>query len=190
MQRILPLLAGVLGAFLASGPAAWGQGARPAASTPVAETRRPEPVPAPQPAHRHTSVRAANEQLVAELTVILHETSSPDTFLVTVKALADIGARSKVAVPSIIRNAERLGLLKNILQQADDDEKLGPGVMISEAIQQIVSPRRDRQDPREAAPAATPPVPLPPPPASVVSPLGGVPGRARPVLPQPTTVRN
>jgi len=156
MKCFLCILPGVLTVVLASSAAGWSQ----------------EIVPAPAPAaaaKSNGSVRAANEKLVQELIAILKKTKSTDTFLVTVHALEAIGPRSKAAVPAIILNAQRLGLLKDIMQQAEDEEKDGPGIIIAEAIEHIVAPYRDRQ-------AALPPPPYPPapamlPPPCVVSPL-------------------
>jgi hypothetical protein len=77
-----------------------------------------------------------NGKLVGDLLDILRETSSRDTFLLTVKALADIGPDAKAAVPMIIRGAERLGLSEDLEQQVKDEQ--GPGVMIVECIEQIL----------------------------------------------------
>jgi len=158
MKRLLPMLSGVLTAVLASCPAGWGQ----------------EIVPAPASAatpKNHGAVHAANEKLVRDLVAILKKTKSSDTFLVTVKALADMGPRSKAAVPAIILNGERLGLFKDIMQQADDDDPDSAGDFIVEAIEHIVAPRHERQAPRPGAPIAYPPVPAQVPPPCVVSPL-------------------
>jgi hypothetical protein len=132
---------------------------------------RAEAVPAPAAsAKTQGTVRAANEKLVRELMAILKKTKSSDTFLVTVKALADIGPRARAAVPAIILNAERLGLTKDILAQADDEEQDGPGEFIVEAIEQIVASHR-RQAAHPVAPMAYPPGAMPPPPPCVVNPL-------------------
>jgi hypothetical protein len=172
MKRFLPLLP-VLAAVLAHGPAALAQGTLLDPVSPVrapAAARRAE---APATEGR-TSVREVNQQLVRDLTAILKNTKSADTFLVTVRALGDMGSRAKPAVPAIILNAERLGLLENILEQADDEEQLGPGIMITEAIADIVTPRRDRQPPSYAVP---PPPCCPPccPAPSLLLPPGGCP---------------
>jgi hypothetical protein len=55
---------------------------------------------------------------VQELTAILDETRSVDTFLLTVSALAELGPKAKPAIRAIIRNAERLGVLKDQAMQA------------------------------------------------------------------------
>ncbi|HKB40226.1 MAG TPA: hypothetical protein VKD72_27600, partial [Gemmataceae bacterium] len=74
----------------------------PAATEPV------PPTPDRPPCPRCTSGRP-DDDLVGALVAILEETRSPDTLLVTVKALADLGPRARTAVPAVIRSAERLG---------------------------------------------------------------------------------
>jgi hypothetical protein len=165
MRRFLPLLP--LLTVLAHGSAAMAQGTGTDPVSPVrapAETRRAE---RPKTEGR-TTVHEVNQQLVRDLVGILKKTKSPDAFLVTVKALGDIGPRAKPAVPAIILNAERLGLIKDILQQADDEEQLGSGVLIMDAIEEIVAPRRDRQNPAYAVP----PPPCCPAPSFLMPPSG------------------
>jgi hypothetical protein len=53
------------------------------------------------------------KDLVAELIAVLDETKSVDTFGMTVGVLEKMGPKAKAAIPSILRNAERLGILKN-----------------------------------------------------------------------------
>jgi hypothetical protein len=172
MKRFYPTLPAILIVALAT--TVRGQEILPApvlTSRPAPVVHAAEPVPPPAAsAKTHGSVHAANEKLIRELTAILQKTKSKDTFLVTVKALADMGPRSRAAVPAIILNAERLGLLKDILQQADDEEQDGPGEFVVEAIEQIVASRH-RQGVHPVAPMAYPPGPVPPPPPCVVHPL-------------------
>jgi hypothetical protein len=176
MQRFLSL-SGILTAALASCAVACGQEKIPA---PVLAPRCtgcapccPATTAVSAPAKTHGAVHAANEKLVHELVAILKTTKSSDTFLVTVKALEDIGPRARAAVPTMILNAERMGLLKDITQQADDEETDGPGIIVSEAIAHIVAPRREREAARTGAPVNYPPPPvLPAPqPSCVISPL-------------------
>jgi len=69
---------------------------------------------------RHT--RAPKGQpLLSELIAILNETKSVDTFSVTVGVLSEMGPRAESAIPAIIRNAERLGFLKDHLLAKKDD---------------------------------------------------------------------
>jgi hypothetical protein len=146
MKRLLLIVPGAVAALLAGQAAGWSQEyAVPAPAAP-APHREVVPAPAKDP-HKHGStVHAINEKLVRDLTAILKKTKSTDTFLVTVKALADMGPRAKPAVPAIILNAERLGLLKDIMQQVDDDSDDDcPGDFIVEAIAQIVASKEARR---------------------------------------------
>jgi hypothetical protein len=52
--------------------------------------------------------------LCAELMAIIKETDSPDTYTVAVYALTATGGHGKRAIPTVIRNAERLGVLKGL----------------------------------------------------------------------------
>lgn len=101
-------------------------------------------VACPQPSCTPVSARCCcaatapeNAKLVEELRGLLQETSSRDTFLVTVKALSDIGPSAKMAVPAIIRGAERLKLSKDIEQQVSEEK--GAGAMIVECIERILT---------------------------------------------------
>ena len=49
---------------------------------------------------------------VGELVAVLNETKSVDAFLITVELLQKMGADARPAVPAVIRNAERLGILR------------------------------------------------------------------------------
>jgi hypothetical protein len=50
--------------------------------------------------------------IVGDLVAVLNETKSVDAFLVAVELLQKMGAEARPAVPAVIRNAERLGILK------------------------------------------------------------------------------
>jgi len=52
--------------------------------------------------------------VIDELTAILKETKSAETFVVTAMVLGRMGAEAKQAIPVIIRNAERLELLDDL----------------------------------------------------------------------------
>ena len=70
-----------------------------------------------------TKAVSVNDQLLQELTTILKETRSRETFVVTVMALSRMGADAKRTVPDIIRNAERLELLKDLATSGTSSEK-------------------------------------------------------------------
>jgi hypothetical protein len=55
--------------------------------------------------------QSSKEKLGQELLTILSETTSEDTFLVTLEVLSAADIDPAVAIPAIIRNAERLGML-------------------------------------------------------------------------------
>jgi hypothetical protein len=70
------------------------------------------------------------------LLIILHETKSPDTFVVTARALAAVGPAARRAVPAVIRGAERLNLLSEIGKQAKAGD--GLGMVVVEAIEELL----------------------------------------------------
>jgi hypothetical protein len=61
-----------------------------------------------------TKAVSKNDPIVGELTAILNETKSAETFLVTTIVLGHLGAEAKPALPAIIRNAERLELFEDL----------------------------------------------------------------------------
>jgi hypothetical protein len=56
----------------------------------------------------------ADARLYAELVAIIKETNSPDAFMVAVTGLAATEDHGRKAIPVVIRNAERIGVLKGI----------------------------------------------------------------------------
>ena len=87
-------------------PATAASDAPPAAATPSADPPAVAAVPA--------VVSALPKQgLLLELVAILNETKSVDTFVVTLSLLEGMGKQAEPAIPTIIRNAERLGLFKD-----------------------------------------------------------------------------
>jgi hypothetical protein len=133
----LSLLAMTLGIALMTGLSAWGQPKQSPQPAVCPAVYCPAPVCMPaQPPRCCAPSSPDNAKLVEELLAILKETQSTDAFLVTVKALSDVGPDAKTAVPAIIRGADRLGLLKDIEKQAKDEE--GSGIMIVDAIEEIL----------------------------------------------------
>jgi uncharacterized protein (TIGR03067 family) len=130
---------------------------------PPAEQGSPKPAAAATKDSDRSVPDSADRELVKKLVAILKKTKSVDTFLVTTRVLADLGLEAKSAVPAIILHAERLGLLKDILQQEEDEE--GPGIAIVEMLEDLLQgetePRvRDLPSPPLPPPAGTPPLPL------------------------------
>jgi hypothetical protein len=66
-----------------------------------------EPIAAPKDAE-HKPVAAVVDDLVA----VLAETKSKDVYTATVVALAHLGADARPALPDVLKNAERLGVLE------------------------------------------------------------------------------
>jgi hypothetical protein len=79
-------------------------------------------VPAAAPA-------AASKSVVDRLVAILARTKSKDTFAVTVAALGQLGPDARVALPDIIENAERLGVLEGICAPGGCKSAHGEGVL-------------------------------------------------------------
>ncbi len=70
----------------------------------------------------------SDETLVRELIAILGETQSHDAFLVTLSILHELKADPRLAVPAIIRNAERLQLFAcTAPDQATEKQKMVAG---------------------------------------------------------------
>lgn len=59
---------------------------------------------------------SGNDKVIDELTAILKETKSPETFLVTAMTLGRMGPEAKRAIPAIIRNAERLEMFEDLFE--------------------------------------------------------------------------
>jgi hypothetical protein len=59
----------------------------------------------------------ADAKLYAELVAIIKETNSPDMFMVAVTGLAATEDHGRKAIPLVIRNAERIGVLKGIARE-------------------------------------------------------------------------
>jgi hypothetical protein len=133
----------------------------------------PDPLPAPGleavPPEAQDLHRAPNpDGLVGELIAILNETKSVDTFAVTCGLLEKMGAEARPAVPAMLRNAERLGLLKKGLLTGKKGRRQEAADSLAEMMEHIVAPRRESwadADPRRggAEPAQEPPGPGVPP---------------------------
>jgi hypothetical protein len=190
----------VLAASLALGPALRG-------ADPVPQCPNCPNCPA-KAADKAKAVKETKEKLVHELVTILNETKSADTFVVTASCLGMMGHDARPAVPSIIRNAERLGLLKGASEVVCDEEseeskptkqqRMAEGIM--DCLDQILSKQPSGPKPPQSyQPCATLPVPvvcpapgmampenigfpvLPPPPPPAMT----VPQPARPVYAAP-----
>jgi hypothetical protein len=142
------------------------------APTPNWQMQRAQPVPAPnfQP-QSPASIPVpppppkTNGDLIHELIQIINETRSVDTFFVTTKLLEDMGAKSRVAVPAIIRNAERLELFKDSFFQTEKDgekpKRLEMASLIVDSLGKILSSSQAGSTTRPPVNAV--PAPLSPP---------------------------
>ena len=73
----------------------------------------------------------AETQYNNELLDILRTTHSVDTFVVTLNLLVDTDVEPRMAIPLIIRNAERLGVFAETLQEEDEEK---PSSLVIEVI--------------------------------------------------------
>ena len=69
---------------------------------------------------RGASAMKADQKLADELVKILNETQSSETFFVTLQCLMHTKASPDIAVPVIIRNADRLRLMKGFFDHSDN----------------------------------------------------------------------
>jgi hypothetical protein len=79
----------------------------------------------------------ATAGVVNGLTAILARTKSKDTFTLTVLALGHLGADARSALPDIIENAERLGVLEGAFAQGGS--KSVHGEVVLEAVEAIAT---------------------------------------------------
>jgi hypothetical protein len=138
---------------------------------------------------------STDDKLIEELTAILKETKSSETFLVTAMTLGRMGPAAKCALPALIRNAERLELLEGFsnTNASADNQSVSFGIL---AVINMIFDKKGSQQayvqrwqmPRGPVPAAscgygTPAQGLPYPP----SPFGPVPA---PQVPQVAPVNS
>jgi hypothetical protein len=81
---------------------------------------------------------------VQELIKILNETKSPAVLVATAMALAPLGDKAKVAVPAILRNAERLKVLDEVGNNTRKGELADALLDTILNIQSGLSPENDR----------------------------------------------
>ncbi len=98
-------------------------------------------------------VPCCDGELYTELVAILKETNSPDTFMAAVAGLMATEGHGKRAIPVVIRNAERLGVLKGIAKE----EELSPvQELVQEYFDRCMGPRDRDVAYVEVAPAPAP----------------------------------
>lgn len=103
-----------------------------------------------------TAASSVNDKVIQELIGILKETQSQETFIITAMVLGRMGPDAKRAIPDIIRNAERLEMLKDLGNDPSNAKhENAEGVMA--AIEMILDPKGGGgvSVKRSYAPAAT-----------------------------------
>jgi hypothetical protein len=88
--------------------------------------------------------------VVAELVAVMGQTKSKDVYTAAVLALGQMGTEARPALPAILKNAERLGVLEGAF--CPMGSKTDQGDVVLEAIAAIGR--------GQAAPAGMPPVPV------------------------------
>lgn len=97
-----------------------------------------------------------DDKVVEELMAILKETKSSDTFVVTAVALGRMGSKAKRAVPTIIRNAERLEILEGICDATTPASETNEMQMVWQAINWILDKKGSTKSPVHTQPACAP----------------------------------
>lgn len=130
---------------------------------------------------RQTTTTAAkpstdDEQLIDELAMILKETKSPETFLVTAMTLGRLGPKARRTLPIVIRNAERLELLEGLFDANAPSENRAVAQDAIEVIEMIIGKNgsgrvwtEKQPAPQPACYPATPAIGYTVPPASYYS---------------------
>ncbi len=98
---------------------------------------------------------------VAELLALINETESPDTFLIAVEALTGLEPERKGLVAAVVRNADRLGILKGIASNKVTEQQEA----VAKALEKLLQARtegknRGRTSGRTCAPPQVPVAPL------------------------------
>jgi hypothetical protein len=96
------------------------------------------------------------KELIEELIDILNTTKSRDTFLATLTLLQPMKKRAQVAVPAILRNAERLGIFNNhtaAFLQDEEEAAKNPDVKLGQKVMEILTEIMTGEAPRPSAPA-------------------------------------
>jgi hypothetical protein len=136
-----------------------------------------------------------NDRVIDELTAILKETKSAETFLVTAMVLGRMGPEAKRALPIIIRNAERLELFEDLYKANAAAENRAAAQEIVAALEMILDKKagangRTWRNPTPACYAPAPVYGTTPPacaPASLASPNPPTSWNAPLAVPPPPT---
>jgi len=116
-------MAGVLTPLLAVLAQSYSAPSTPASSSPATCTT-----------NRNPAASSTDGKIIDEMIEILKETKLEKTFVVTALALGSMGSEAKRALPQLIRNAERLGLLDDPFGSAASKGDREVSQHIAEAI--------------------------------------------------------
>jgi hypothetical protein len=136
--RFALCLLGAFAVIVTASVAVCGGGAKEKAGNAGAVAHQPA-VPIDQPQAAKAGQRLSKRALVGELTAALDETRSVDTFLLAVSALAELGAEARPAVRAVLRNGERLGVLKDhAVQPVLSAERIRCAGQVHQAVVRIL----------------------------------------------------
>jgi hypothetical protein len=96
-----------------------------------------------------------NDKVIDELTAILKETKSSETFIVTAMVLGRMGPDAKRALPIIIRNAERLELFDDLYKTNASAENRAAAQEVVAALEMILDKKAGAKGRTWANPAPT-----------------------------------
>ncbi len=119
----------------------------PAAVAAAAGSNAPAPPPSAQQLSTVKGTGAtppAKPAYVAELLDILKETKSVDTFIVTLRLLTHARPDHRQVVPTVIRNAERLGIYARHTLEAQHGLEAETCAAVSSAIDELVAGKKQR----------------------------------------------
>jgi len=97
-----------------------------------------------------------DDQLIDELAMILKETKSPETFLVTAMTLGRLGPKARRTLPIVIRNAERLELLEGLFDTNASSDNRAVAQDVIEVIEMIAGNKSGGRVWREKLPVPQP----------------------------------
>jgi hypothetical protein len=105
---------------------------------PFLSSRKPACCVASCPSANAVNSSSDNDKIIDELTAILKETKSAETFLVTAMVLGRMGPEAKRALPIILRNAERLELFDDLYKTNASGENRAVAQEVIAALEMIL----------------------------------------------------
>jgi hypothetical protein len=154
MKRTLLVLVVIgVASLLVSALSVFGQ---PSTRSIYVERQVTDPLVKRQPAASAVKSSTDEEQLIDELAIILKETKSPETFLVTAMTLGRLGPKARRTLPVVIRNAERLELLEGLCDTKASSDDRAVFNMVVEVIEMILGNSNGVRTYREHLPSPQP----------------------------------